>query len=446
MSEPSTNPPARPTMLPEELEEGIQRSSTEETPNPTPTAPLPPSPKQYATSLFDNPIDLSQKHGVIAYNEGCEPLDLDNKFEGKISQIAPFLDAVLERMQNCCMQDIFTVSVNGKNIDLLTHYSQVPEEALIAACDNRRRPEFKTDLKKIQPELKSKMLYKALMSSISDKVKRNLRKYRKKINLDGPLLFKMILDVSHITTEDVVFQTTTDIMNLDLTKLRGYNVDNLHSTFNNMATTLDGAGNPVSDAYGVVALFNAYQHYDNPEWLEYVRHLRTQYQEKTFTTVDELQAKTSAKFSEMCKAKPKRWNAEKKPSDDPVLALQARTSNSQSSNSTDGFTTTNKKTKNKWKFDKSLSTTNTYVRKVNNKETTYKWCTGPGHGGKAMWVTHDPAKCKKLTSDSGTSSGTTSGNTSDPAETIQMMRSVLENASFGDDPGAMLQAIKQHIK
>jgi len=202
----------------------------------------------------------------------------------------------------------------------------------------------------------------------------------------------------------------------------------------------------VSDAYGVVALFNAYQHYDNPEWLEYVRHLRTQYQEKTFTTVDELQAKTSAKFSEMCKAKPKRWNAEKKPSDDPVLALQARTSNSQSSTSTDGFTTTNKKTKNKWKFDKSLSTTNTYVRKVNNKETTYKWCTGPGHGGKAMWVTHDPAKCKKLTSDSGTSSGTTSGNTSDPAETIQMMRSVLENASFGDDPGAMLQAIKQHIK
>ena len=86
-------------MLPEELEEGIQRSSTEETPTPTSTAPLPLSPKQYATSLFDNPIDLSQKHGVIAYNEGCEPLDLDNKFEGKISQIAPFLDAVLERMQ-----------------------------------------------------------------------------------------------------------------------------------------------------------------------------------------------------------------------------------------------------------------------------------------------------------------------------------------------------------
>ena len=47
----------------------------------------------------------------------------------------------------------------------------------------------------------------------------------------------------------------------------------------------------------------------------------------------------------------------------------------------------------KWKFDRSLSSSNTYER--NNK--TYHWCEGPGH--KPMWVIHTPSSCTKSNKD-----------------------------------------------
>ena len=47
----------------------------------------------------------------------------------------------------------------------------------------------------------------------------------------------------------------------------------------------------------------------------------------------------------------------------------------------------------KWKFDRSLSSSNTYKR--NNK--TYYWCEGPGH--KPMWVIHTPSSCTKSNKD-----------------------------------------------
>ena len=49
----------------------------------------------------------------------------------------------------------------------------------------------------------------------------------------------------------------------------------------------------------------------------------------------------------------------------------------------------NKKGAPKWKSDHSLSSGNEL--KKNGK--TYKWCTGPGHNGNGMWVTHPPGKC-----------------------------------------------------
>lgn len=43
----------------------------------------------------------------------------------------------------------------------------------------------------------------------------------------------------------------------------------------------------------------------------------------------------------------------------------------------------------KWKFERSISKTNTYEK--NGKK--YNWCDGPGHNGKGMWVFHKPGSC-----------------------------------------------------
>ena len=39
--------------------------------------------------------------------------------------------------------------------------------------------------------------------------------------------------------------------------------------------------------------------------------------------------------------------------------------------------------------NRSLSTTKLLER----NDKTYKWCTGPGHGGTGMWVLHEPGSC-----------------------------------------------------
>ena len=86
----------------------------------------------------------------------------------------------------------------------------------------------------------------------------------------------------------------------------------------------------------------------------------------------------------------KNWG-KKDPKNDQIVALTAgsnKQSSSQAQASTSN-TTDRKSNAAKWKFDRSQSQSKTLNR--NNKE--YKWCTGPGHNGIAMWVRHEPGSC-----------------------------------------------------
>jgi hypothetical protein len=73
-----------------------------------------------------------------------------------------------------------------------------------------------------------------------------------------------------------------------------------------------------------------------------------------------------------------------------------------------------------------------------------------------MWVCgHEPGKCDENynrnsgggatqggggNSSNSSRSGSSSGNTTDPDDSIQALRAVLENADFSDDASAQLQA------
>jgi hypothetical protein len=65
-----------------------------------------------------------------------------------------------------------------------------------------------------------------------------------------------------------------------------------------------------------------------------------------------------------------------------------------------------------WKYDPALGTDGKYSRQVEGKDAKayrYKWCTGPRHGRKPMWVCgHEPGKCDEnynRNSGSGASQG-----------------------------------------
>jgi hypothetical protein len=109
-----------------------------------------------------------------------------------------------------------------------------------------------------------------------------------------------------------------------------------------------------------------------------------------------------------------------------------------------------------WKYDPSLGSNGTYTRKAEGKDLKdYKWCTGPDHGEKPMWVCgHEPWSCdenynrnaSRNSNDKGgnadsrnnSSSAGNSGNSSEAS--IQALRAVLENTEFGDDPSAQISA------
>jgi hypothetical protein len=109
-----------------------------------------------------------------------------------------------------------------------------------------------------------------------------------------------------------------------------------------------------------------------------------------------------------------------------------------------------------WKFDPSLGTNGVHSHSSKGRTPkTYKWCAGPGHGGKAMWVCgHEPGPCtenyerpnqggnNQRSNQGGHSNSGSSGHTTNAGDTnsIQALRAVLENANFGDDASAQLQA------
>ena len=141
--------------------------------------------------------------------------------------------------------------------------------------------------------------------------------------------------------------------------------------------------------------------------------------------------KADGKYDELKKAGTWGKSSEK---DEQIIALTARIETLQKEVSKGkGPSSTSSSTKGAgkyaWKYDRSLSASATYVR----DGKTFKWCTGPGHNKKAMWVSgHEPGKC---TADykGGKSKG---GNKSSPPESATRVdRTALNTMLKNYSPG-----------
>jgi hypothetical protein len=234
--------------------------------------------------------------------------------------------------------------------------------------------------------------------SLEPRVATKLLKQAKLIDRDGPVMLKQIIENTFVTTTPTTFATKTELFTLHL-KNSKHNIVTFHEDVREKVISLEAVGLVTADIDLVVSLFMAYETFDDDLFKLEVCLLKSEYDRSTLTSSDELMEATKARYDELVKTN--KWKATK-PKEDPNLialtatvktlrdALQAKKGDKSggSSNRQRGGA----EGQGSWKFDPSLGSDRTYSRKIEGKDPkAYKWCTGPGHGGKPMWVCgHEP--------------------------------------------------------
>ncbi len=297
-------------------------------------------------------------------------------------------------------------------------------------------------------------MFECIEKSLEPRVATKLLKQAHSIDRDGPVTLKQIIENTFVTTTPTTFATKTELFSLDL-KSSKHNIITCHEDVREKLISLQAVGHQTAEIDLIVSLFKAYQTSQNDLFKLEIRLLKSQYDRGNLSTSNELMEAVEARYDELVKTD--KWKPSK-PKEDPNLIALTATIKSLTDSLAKKDTHGGNKLRGQgtWKYDSSLGSDGTYSRSIEGKEPkTYKWCTGPGHDGKAMWVCgHEPGKCdenydRNLGRSAGqgqsgnsndNSSSASSGHTTDANDSIQALRAVLENTGFGDDANAQIQA------
>jgi hypothetical protein len=97
-----------------------------------------------------------------------------------------------------------------------------------------------------------------------------------------------------------------------------------------------------------------------------------------------------------------------------------------------------------WKYKQSVGSNGVYSKNIKGVTKEYKWYDGPGHGGKGIWVLHEPGASTNW------NGPTCKTNDEQPAPvtekklkdtSIQALHTILEQAQSGNNISAALLAI-----
>jgi hypothetical protein len=429
-----------------------------------PTTPRPPArvtPPLISTSIFDAVIDLSTKEGSRLYEIGSAALP--NTFSGHGRDIRVFINSLENRAKKCNWnRTILQVKVGNETLNLLKDYGRIPMSVLKQLRQDRN-DHPPTTLAQARTTIDSNMMFECIERSLETRVSTKLLKQATSIDCDGPVMFKQIIENTFVTTTPTTFATKTELFSLDL-KSSKHNIITFHEDVREKVISLQAVGHQTAEIDLIVSLFMAYETSENDLFKLEVRLLKSAYDHGTLSTSDELMEAVEAKYDELVKTD--RWKPSKPKEDPNLIALTATIKSltdslAQAKKGTTGTgSNSNRQSRGgqqgAWKYDPSLGTNGTYSRTIEGKEPKkYKWCTGPGHGRKAMWVCgHEPGKCDEnydrnaergtagsaATQGQGENSSSSSGNTTDADDSIQALRAVLENTGFGDDANAQIQA------
>ena len=334
-------------------------------------------------SPWQQDTDLTTKQGSNLWNEGTRPVE--EKFTGQGRDVPRFIALVKNQVSKCYMTGI--ISFNGKN--LLADYGMVTLEEVKRARDARNAITPRT-ISQAQPKIKAQMLFHFIYGSLGSLPLRKISTRLEEINQDGPTLLKIVLIDTFVATQAHTFKVKEQLYDLQLKAFKG-NVQTMNQSVREIMVDLQAAGHAINNDDIMIALFRAYSGTVNEEFKNSVMYWKNEWNSCSLTSAEELMAKADAKYDELKKAGTWGKTSEK---DEQIIALNAKIASLQKEvNSGNAHASSAKKQENySWKYDSNLSRSGVYVKNGKN----YKWCTGPGHNKKAMWVCgHEPGQCSE---------------------------------------------------
>lgn len=349
----------------------------------------PEPPQIYITSPWDGDLDLQDKTGKMLWKEGIEPLT--SKFTGYGKDLNRFLADFKNRADKCRWNSI--LMIKGKH--LVKRYGEIQLDEVKEARELRNQAPV-TSHTTARPKINALMMYYFLYDSLGPLPIKKLSTKLDEIAQDGPVLLKMVLDQTFVATMAATFVIKEKFYDLQLRRYK-WNVQAMNQDIREKMADLEAAGHASDETDVIISLFRAYSTSTNDEFKSSVGFWKNEWTSGTIRNAEQLMAKADSKYSELRDMGT--WG-KRGAKDDQILALTAKVEELEKRGSK------KKKDKkensnSKWKYDKSLSSSDTLVR--NGK--TYKWCKGPGHGGIPMWVIHEPGSCTK-----GSKSGSSNSN------------------------------------
>jgi hypothetical protein len=334
-------------------------------------------------SPWDGEIDLSTKTGKSLWNEGITPLE--TKFSGQGRDLVRFLASVKNRVDKCRWNDILII--NGK--DLLTRYGEITIVEVRQARDIRNAAPVNT-LADARPKINAAMMYQFLYESLGPAPQKKLSTSSEAMGQDGPLLLKHVLDNTYVATQAATFSIKEKFYDLNLKNYK-WNVLLMNQDVREKLIDLIAAGHASDRTDITISLFRGYNTAKNDEFLSSVLYWKNEWNNSAWTDPEDLMRKADAKYVELRDLGT--WG-KRSAKDEQIVALTAqlnekKKTESQGNQGNKGKDKSDNNAKKQWKYDKSLSSSNSLTR----NDKTFKWCTGPGHGGVGMWVVHEPGKC-----------------------------------------------------
>lgn len=334
-------------------------------------------------SPWQQDINLTTKHGSSLWNEGTKPVD--EKFTGQGKDVPRFIAMIKNHVAKCYLTDI--IMINGKN--LLSDYGTTSLEEIKRVRD-RRNSVHPTTLREAQPKIKAQILFHFIYGSLGSLPLRKISTRLEEIGQDGPTLLKVVLVDTFVATQAHTFKIKEQLYDLQMKAFK-WNVQAMNQSVREIMVDLQAAGHSFGTDEIMIVLFRAYVGSTNDEFKNAVMYWKNEWSNGSLVSAEELMIKADGKYDELKKAGTWGKSSDK---DEQIVALTAKLETLQKEVSKAKGSSTSAPVKSEgkfaWKYDRSLSASATYVR----DGKTFKWCTGPGHNKKAMWVSgHEPGKC-----------------------------------------------------
>lgn len=349
-----------------------------------PVAPLPARPRLILLSPWQQDLDLNTKQGKALWDEGIKPLEA--KFSGKGQDLPEFLSLFRDRARKCFWMDVLTFG----GLNLIDNYGRITLPQVIQAA-NQRRTVMPSTLAEARPSINSLMMYYFLKESLESAPRKKLINKDGLINQDGPTLLKLVLDDTFVATQASTFNTKEKLYNMHPKNYK-WNVQLLNQSVREIKLDLTAAGHEPDDTDMIINIFRAYGYFTNEDFISATSYWKNEWNSGVLQTSEELMQKADAKYDELKSLGT--WS-KKSAKDDQIVALTAKIKDLTKSKVNNqaklqGSTNNKKYVTPSWKYDRTLSKTS--ILEKNNK--VFKWCEGPGHGNKGMWVRgHEPGKC-----------------------------------------------------